>query len=70
MMAAPRYVPCSEDDVPSSVRFDTPRSCQGQAVVVSYADWPTTPSEAGPGSLYRRTVDRSDLSITFARLAR
>ena len=61
------YAPCPETDIPSSVRFDTPRSHQGQIVEVSYADWPRSRSEAGPGSLYRRTVDRSDRSIAFAR---
>jgi len=29
----------------------------------------TRRSEAGPGSMYRRTFDRSDRRVTFARLA-
>lgn len=64
-----RYTSCPESDVPSSARFDTPRSCQGQIVEVSYADWPRRRCEAGDGSRFRRTFDRSDRSLTFARIA-
>ena len=63
-----RYKPIPESEVPSGLRFDIPRSNQGQIVEHSYADFPRRASEAGSGSRYKRVYDRSDRSVAFYRL--
>lgn len=60
------YQAIPESEVPSKARFDTPRRNQGQIVEVAYADWPPQAGEAGPGSKYRMTVDRSDGRVWYA----
>lgn len=52
---------------PQNVRWDTPDRNQGQVVEVSFADYPKRSSQAGVGSMHRRTIDHSDGSITYAK---
>lgn len=61
-----RYVACDTSEVPTGLRWDVPTANQGQTVEVAYADIGTT-CEAGAGSLYRRTTDRSNRSVAYAR---
>lgn len=62
-----RYIVCAEHDVPDTVRWDVPRVHQGQIVEVAYADYPRQADEADWGAHYRRTTDRSDRSVVYAR---
>lgn len=60
------YVPCSEADIPEGIRFDTPRSNQGQMVEVSYGTFGR--AEAGPGDPYERDIDHADGTVEYFRL--
>lgn len=60
------YVKISKSEVPSNVRFDTPRRNQGQIVVVSYGGYGR--SEHDVGDDYKRVTDLSDNSVEYYRL--
>lgn len=63
-----RYIPCTEADIPVNVRFDTPRSGQGQIVEVSYGTMGR--AEAGRGDPWMRRIDRSTRQVEYFRLAK
>jgi hypothetical protein len=54
------YIPCKLSDIPKGVRFDVPRSCQGQIVEISYGTFGR--AEAGPGDPF---MCRKDQSLHF-----
>lgn len=54
-----RYKQIAASDFPGHVRFDIPAPNQGQAVEISYADWPLRRWPAEEGALYKRVIDRS-----------
>jgi len=62
------YVTIPASAIPTNVRWDVPARNQGQIVEVAYAEAVKSPYEAGYGSTYRRTTDRSDGSVTYAAL--
>lgn len=52
------YIPCNVSDIPSGVRFDTPRVNQGQIVTTSYGGFDR--SEHDHGDPYMRIADAGD----------
>ncbi len=54
-----KYIPCTEDQIPFNVRFDTPGRHQGQTVEVSYATAHRSAGEADEGDEYKRVTDQS-----------
>lgn len=71
MSAVYEVIPASV--VPRPVRdgrWDVPMKNQGQIVEVAYSDATPSRSEACHGSLYRRTIDRSDPHGTLPTYAR
>lgn len=67
-MTAPRYVQCSERDIPKGIRFDVPGRNQGQTVEVAYGSFYR--GEAGEGDFFKRVTDRSigPGAVTYYRL--
>lgn len=57
------YIPCNESDIPSGVRFDTPRINQGQMVTESYGGFDR--SEHDYGAPYMRITDASDRTTKY-----
>ena len=53
----PRYIQCTENEVPEDVRFHVSGRNQGQMIEVAYGTFGR--SEAGPGDPYKRVHDRS-----------
>jgi hypothetical protein len=56
-MTATKYVECDKSEIPAGVRFDTPRSNQGQIVEVSYGGFGA--AEHDDGDPYMRRTDTS-----------
>jgi len=67
MRANTNYVAVNACAIPATVRWDTPRSHQGQIVEISYSDARPGRGEGGVGDDYQRTIDRSDRSTSYAR---
>jgi hypothetical protein len=65
--ATATYVECQESDIPSDVRWDTPRRNAGQIVEIMYGDFGRTPADVG--SPYKARIDHSDGSRSYYRLA-
>lgn len=51
------YDECSEQDIPTTVRFDTPGRNQGQFVEVQYGGWSRFMHDVGDP--YKRVIDHS-----------
>ena len=67
MHANANYRPIDTARIPATVRWDVPRRNQGQIVEVAYSDARPGRSEGGEGDLYRRIIDGSDGSVSYAR---
>lgn len=61
------YAPCSEDEVPSDVRFDVPRQFQNQGTEYAFAQ-PGARAECGIGDLFLR-VSSHEAPTRFYKLA-
>lgn len=62
------YIPCEENEVPGNVRFDCPRSMQGQMVEVEYGGH--SRYEHGAGDPWKRITDRSARTVRYFKLAK
>ena len=61
------YLRCDASNVPDGLRFDVPGRFQGQIVEYAFADAITRRGEAGVGSAWKMTTDRSNQSVRFSQ---
>lgn len=61
-----RYVLCTAREVPGTVRFDVPKSGQGQMIEVAYGTFGRY--EAGPGDPCKRVTNLATREVALYKL--
>lgn len=67
-MKRPRYLPCDENDIPDTVRFDIPLCYRGKLIEIAYGGHHKH-LRHDDGDTYKRVTDRAAKRTLYYRLA-